>query len=138
MGDFRTRIAGDYASVGAARRALRSYARLCGFSGDRLDDIETAVGEALANAAEHGSRGRAIDVCAWLSDDVLHIEIADAGPGFPASARARMIRPAPAAPRGYGIFLIHALIDDVAYVDGGRRLLLGKRLPRADGRAERA
>lgn len=48
---LKTRITSDRSLVSLVRRAVTEYAKMRGgFNADALDDIELAVGEALANA----------------------------------------------------------------------------------------
>jgi anti-sigma regulatory factor (Ser/Thr protein kinase) len=91
-----------------------------------------AFGEALANAVEHGSSaGGDLSIRVQrISGDgqfaTLEIEIADEGSGF-------VERPHPPIPdltgsRGFGIYIMRAVMDTVEYHDGGRRVILSKRL----------
>lgn len=113
-----------------ARRALRTFAATCGFHDTPLADVENAAGEALANAAEHGNgEGSAgLDVSATFDGDRLVIEIDDHGQGF--DAAAVLARPAPDAAgyRGFGVFLMRTLMDEVAYSERGSRIQLVKHL----------
>jgi signal transduction histidine kinase len=71
--------------------------------GERLR-LAQAVGNLLANATEHG--GGAIEVRVGASGGEVHVEVADDGPGLPASleelARRRRRR-RPGAERGHGL-----------------------------------
>ena len=115
----------------SARRAIVDYAAACGFAKMDLSDIETAVGEALANAVEHGNRfcGH-IGVWCDFGDDALTVEIRDQGPGFrfgsvPEGERGDAL----GAARGFGISIMHRLMDEVHFVCGGKHVVrLTKRL----------
>ena len=128
MKNYRASYPRGYGSVRTARRALIAFAAGCGFHANDLTDIEIATGEALANAAEHGDRNAAAGfaVAATFDDDGIVIEIKDYGTGFDTGA-AFARRPDPAAGRGYGIFLMKTLMDDVAYSESGTRIRLVKR-----------
>lgn len=104
------------------------FAALCGFRATELSDIETAAGEALANAAEHGDLKVAAGfaVAATCDESVLVIEIKDYGTGFDTGAVVDR-RPDPFAGRGYGIFLMKTLMDEVDYSESGTRIRLVKR-----------
>jgi serine/threonine-protein kinase RsbW len=127
---YRARLPRGFNSVRQARYALRTFAETCGFRDTPLADVENAAGEALANAAEHGdSEGSpGFDVSAMFDGDRLVIEIEDHGRGFDASAE--LARPTPDAEgyRGFGIFLMRTLMDEVAYNERGSRIQLTKRL----------
>lgn len=130
MEDFRAQFPSAYESVGRARRALTRFAGQW-FSGEDLTDIESAVGEALANCAEHGHRnGTAIAVEANYRDTVLSIEIKDAGHGFDLWNATDAVKPLSDAPRGYGTYIMRRLMDEIEYSEHGTRLRLVKRLPR--------
>lgn len=118
-----------YASASRARHAVVQYAACRGFSGEALNDIESSVGEALANAAEHGhAEAGTIAVSATMKDDLLVIDIKDSGRGFAPGVRVMKDRVLGESPRGFGIFIMRELMDVVEYSDHGSRLRLMKRL----------
>jgi anti-sigma regulatory factor (Ser/Thr protein kinase) len=92
-------------------------------SGRDLHDFEAAVGEVLANAVEH-SRGETICVDCYFDSGTVTAEIQDRGCGF--LTPATIAAPAGGALRGYGLFIVHCLLDKVEYLDGGRTLRLVK------------
>ncbi|GAC1406744.1 MAG: ATP-binding protein [Candidatus Velthaea sp.] len=131
MKEFRASYPSKYGSVGQARRALIRYAAVCGFRDQGLNDIESAIGEALANAAEHGHRDDGgFEVAAWQADDRLVISIKDHGAGFEHWNASDAIRPISNSPRGFGIFIMRELMDEIRYSENGSRLQLVKSLPR--------
>jgi anti-sigma regulatory factor (Ser/Thr protein kinase) len=117
-------------AVRQARRALIDFAAQCGFDDGILDDVESAVGEALANAAEHGNSNASagFDVSATFDDARLTIEIKDNGAGFDTASALQHANPDAVGNRGFGIFLMRMLMDEVAYSDRGSRIHLVKRL----------
>jgi anti-sigma regulatory factor (Ser/Thr protein kinase) len=123
------RYPAGYCSVRPARLALIAFATSCGMDTDALMDIESAIGEALANAAEHGNRQSAsgFAVEARYDGACLTIEIKDYGAGFDADAALTAPAPGHFAHRGYGIFLMRRLMDEVAYSERGTRVRLVKR-----------
>jgi anti-sigma regulatory factor (Ser/Thr protein kinase) len=126
---YAARFESQGPSVAVARHAVVDFARACGFVGDTLCDIECAVGEALANAVEHGHcDGATIEVSCAFRDARLTVEIKDPGPGFDRKRGFGM--PAVRGPfwRGYGIHIIKTLMDDVTYLERGTRVRLVKRL----------
>lgn len=92
-----------------------------------LADVEYAVGEALANSAEHG--GSIITLSCWRDADKVVVEISDRGGGFEPTLRHADQR---SKDRGFGLHLMHALSDGVEFFDGGRRVRLHKRLREDD------
>ena len=117
-----------------ARRARKAVAQFAGawLQGHDSSDFETAVGEALANAVEHGKCSYMIVDCTY-SRRRLVAEIAQNGLGFePPSDRHA---PAQGSARGYGIFIMQSLLDKLEFYENGTRLRLVKRAPR---RAKRA
>ncbi|MBI5930792.1 MAG: SpoIIE family protein phosphatase [Chloroflexi bacterium] len=97
-----------------ARNAAEALAREMGFSEDRIDDLKTAVAEACMNAIEHGNmqdRSSAVTVLLSAAPGHLQIRVEDRG-------RQSIPDPLPApgtsAPdRGWGLFFIQSLMDEV-------------------------
>lgn len=114
----------DAASVPLARRLLLGTMETAGVDPDISYDLSVALSEACANAVEHGgdtARGgtsEAYRVTAYLDGEKCRIEVADAGPGFPAAAGGGRPRP-PSRPvpsedeHGRGLCLIQELADHV-------------------------
>jgi anti-sigma regulatory factor (Ser/Thr protein kinase) len=116
--------------------ALDSVASLCseqGFAGPRVDEIITAVGEALTNAMQHGHHfvaERRIVLRAWPNRGDVVVEVEDSGNGFDA------IPPLPnlqkklegtERPTGWGVFLMRTLASEVVFSKpshGGHRVHL--------------
>lgn len=137
MSEFRRRFRAVPTSVPRARRAVVTFAAAHGFSGDDLDDVETAAGEALANAIEHGNRPDGfVELYCAFDGHLLAIEVKDHGAGF--VPQASVARSESARGRGWGIFLMHSLTDRVSYRDNGSLVRLEKRVRRsgANGQGE--
>jgi anti-sigma regulatory factor (Ser/Thr protein kinase) len=129
MRTYRASLPRGLGAVRQARRAVIDFAAQCGFDDGILDDVESAVGEALANAAEHGDCAEGFDVTATFENARLVIEVKDHGAGFDCGAAlARAHEPVAGGNRGFGIFLMHKLMDEVAFSDRGSRIQLVKRL----------
>lgn len=114
-------------SAEGARRARR---RMINFvknwlTGEDLIGFELACGEALANCVEHGG-GPTLSVRCWLDGTALVAEIWHEGQGFEPPQRVGC--PPEGAPRGYGLFIMHEVLDGVEFLDGGLGLRLVKRL----------
>jgi len=129
---YRASHARGYGVVRQARRAVIDFAATCGFDDRSLDDVESAVGEALANAAEHGDceASAGFDVFATFDDARLVIEVKDHGRGFDCGSVLERATPDATGNRGFGIFLMRTLMDEVAYSDRGSRIQLVKLLGR--------
>jgi|SRR5579859_753219 len=105
-----------------AMELAASVARLMGFPADRVDDVKTAVVEATLNAIEHGNQfdaNRAVSIVITPVGDRLEVVVRDQSsrPIEPPTARPDLEdQIAGRAPRrGWGIFLIRALVDDVEF-----------------------
>jgi len=118
-----------------ARRLVKHFgsARLAGLD---IADLEAAVGEALANSIEQG-QATEIEICCIFEATSFVVELRDNGQGFdhPKSANVQSSSLSPARQRGFGFQIIRELADEVTYSDGGRRVVLKKRLPPFDSLA---
>ncbi|WP_460355113.1 SpoIIE family protein phosphatase [Mycobacterium sp. ZZG] len=98
----------DVGELAASRTALRDWLSAVGVSHEQSLDVLIAVGEALANAIEHGHRelpGR-VRLCAIALPDTVYLTVTDSGTWkTPAEI--------PALHRGRGIALMEALMQDV-------------------------
>ena len=95
-----------------------------------ISDLEVAVGEALANSVEHG-RATEIEICCTFDATSLIVILRDNGQGFdhPKSADLETRSLSPARKRGFGFKIMHELVDELTYSDGGRQLTIRKKLP---------
>ena len=104
-----------------AMNTAASMAALMGFSPDRIDDLKTAVAEACINAIEHGNQmdeTLSVGVVLSSSDDELEIKVIDNGSGVtnaPASPDIDRKMLGEEDPRGMGMFLIQALVDEAEW-----------------------
>lgn len=138
MPEYRGRFGSALENVAAARRAVVEFAAHWFDDGD-VADIESAVGETLANSAEHGAKsGGEAEVCCHFDDDRFIVDVKDTGDGFDRWDSSDYIRPLGNATRGYGIYIMRELMDEVDYSEHGTRLRLIKRLPARGRSAERA
>jgi len=113
------------AMVRQADTRPRSVDYPIGFPPARLEELKTAVAEAVLNAMEHGNRYRpdlSVRVRVIVSGKALVVRIADQGVGGPrlhlksAQARAPDLTAKLAGeqpPRGWGLYLIAQMADDV-------------------------
>jgi serine/threonine-protein kinase RsbW len=105
--------------------AASSVAERMGFPPERIEDIKTAVAEATLNAIEHGNAQdatRKVYISLASEEEELQIGVLDHStkPFVPATGAdqrpdltAKLAGQAPL--RGWGTFLIHALVDEVEY-----------------------
>jgi anti-sigma regulatory factor (Ser/Thr protein kinase) len=120
------RFPNSRAYVGVARRTALEFARALGLSEEKLEDLGYAVGEALANAVEHGFRERTFfQIRVWRAahEDAIVIEVQDDGSGFDPT---ELSDPDENAARGYGITIMRAMADRVSFERNGRLVRLWK------------
>lgn len=96
-----------------ARSAAEALAKQMGFAEEKIEDVKTAVAEAVMNAIEHGNledKATSVTVMFSASDDQLEIKVQD---------RGRQVVPNPLPPpgqgeasRGWGIFFMKSLMDE--------------------------
>ena len=107
-----------------AMSAAASVAKLMGFGNDRIEDLKTAIAEACINAIEHGNRlNETLSVGVVLSaqSDKLEVKVIDDGTGIrkvPARPDIDRKMHGEEGPRGIGMFLIQALVDEAEWVPG--------------------
>ena len=107
-----------------AMSTAAGMASLMGFSDERIEDLKTAVAEACINAIEHGNKfDDRLDVGVVLSsnDDELEVKVIDDGGGLhstPASPNIDRKIAGEEDPRGMGMFLIQALVDEAEWHKG--------------------
>ena len=113
---YRAAYTSEIANVARARQAISGFAAQCGFSEDEVSDIRLAAGEALSNAVEHGSEtpARQIVVKSAFGRGELRIEIQDSGSAFTEPSDRSTVEPDDRG-RGFGIFLMRRLMDEVAF-----------------------
>jgi serine/threonine-protein kinase RsbW len=104
--------------------AASTVAKLMGFPDDRVDDLRTAVPEACINAIEHGNRLNeklSVGVVLSAGADELEVKVIDDGTGIskqPAKPDIDRKMHGEEDPRGMGMFLIQALVDEAEWVAG--------------------
>ncbi len=107
-----------------AMSTAASVAKLMGFPEDRIEDLKTAVAEACINAIEHGNRLNeklSVGVVLRADSDELEVKVLDDGRGI----SSQPVKPdidrkmhGDEDPRGMGMFLIQALVDEAEWVTG--------------------
>jgi serine/threonine-protein kinase RsbW len=110
-----------------AMSTAASVAKLMGFREDRVEDLKTAVAEACINAIEHGNRLNeklSVGVVLSVSADSLEVKVIDDGkgmnrqPGLVTKPDIDRKMHGDEGPRGMGMFLIQALVDEAEWVVG--------------------
>ncbi len=102
-----------------------STAQLMGFSEDRIEDLKTAVAEACINSMEHGNKldeTLTVGIVLSMREDSLEIKVRDQGAGpvteiQPPDIDKKMH--GEEGPRGMGMFLIQALVDEAEWTSVG-------------------
>ncbi|GAB4452673.1 MAG: ATP-binding protein [Armatimonadaceae bacterium] len=119
-----------------ARDFVRRHALAFGFPRADVEDITLAVGEAIANALEHGlpraekSAGHQMQLIVGHQDHLFVVTVCDPGPGFE-PRKADSVMPTPLlAERGRGLAVMEMLMDRVALLrmPDGMQVRLEKRL----------
>ena len=119
---FELHIPSSAGSEKLAMEFVADVARTMNFPPERVEDLKTAVAEACMNAIEHGNHGDAatrVGIRLTAAADRLQVAVQDraARPGIPRAAapdiETRIEGKAEA--RGWGIFLIENLMDEVSF-----------------------
>jgi PAS domain S-box-containing protein len=111
---LEARLPAEPARLAAVRRAVVAWGDAAALPEDVVEDLQLALGEALANAIEHAYQGRPAGECAyrvsWTPDGGIDVRVDDSGSW----------RPVPADPgfRGRGLMLIHQLAEHVVVEPG--------------------
>jgi serine/threonine-protein kinase RsbW len=110
-----------------AMATAAAVAKLVGFREDRVEDLKTAVAEACINAIEHGNRLNeklSVGVVLSAGEDWLEVKVIDDGKGL-SKQPGKLDKPdidrkmhGEEDPRGMGMFLIQALVDEAEWVAG--------------------
>lgn len=116
-------------NLAAVRNFVAEVADSCGFDSHLIYDIKVAVGEAIANAVEHGSplgKANRVKVVCDCAGDTLNIKIIDQG----VFKRSLPNPEENVSYRGHGILLMLALMDKVTIDESaqGTTVSLAKRL----------
>ncbi|MGA7522767.1 MAG: ATP-binding protein [Acidobacteriaceae bacterium] len=99
-----------------------SVAALMGFPSERIEDLKTAVAEACINAIEHGNQLNeqlSVGVILSATSDELEVKVIDNGSGIAKQPpRPNIDRKVHGEedPRGMGMFLMQALVDEAEWV----------------------
>jgi serine/threonine-protein kinase RsbW len=107
--------------VEMVRRAMETLA----LDNDWVARAELCLQEALLNAHFHGNHGdpeRTIRVGCILSSEKIELHVEDEGTGYPVNRDYSNVNTM--YPRGRGLFLIHQLMDSVAFNGAGAHIIM--------------
>lgn len=101
------------------RASADEVGQAIGLTPDRIEDLKLAVSEAVNNAIEHGNQHQAaklVEVIFMLDSEKLEVRIRDEGPGTDRIDFSRRVvedhNLEAGMHRGFGMYLINALVDD--------------------------
>jgi anti-sigma regulatory factor (Ser/Thr protein kinase) len=86
----------------------------------QIERLKTSVGEATMNAIEHGNKyeaERTVTIQVMASDDAIKVRVGDEGSGLPGprpplpDLEAKLT--GRQSPRGWGLYLIETMVDEV-------------------------
>lgn len=110
--------------LAAVRHIFQDWLARCGIEADRASDVLLAVGEACANAVEHGHRGDGgtVRVRASFTGSELNVTVADHGRWKPPDPQATSVR-------GRGFAIMRAVIPEVNVTTGDSGTTVAMRMP---------
>src|SRR5579872_5980630 len=119
---LRARFPCNRQNATKARKVFLTYLERIGVGDSDSFELEHAVGEALANAVEHGYRDNSyLEIRCRFDGKQLLAEIEDDGPGFD----KEKMRGGPGL-RGFGFTLMRSLVDRISVMKRGRLVRLEK------------
>lgn len=122
LGPFEYRFSPQLANVTLVRHFLADWLHLLGVSGVEGDDLLLVASELCSNAVRAASgRPGALALRAIPVDDAVAIEVEDDGGGLDWPDMVIDELPDPDSEQGRGLFLVHALTDEVRFRRDGAR-----------------
>jgi serine/threonine-protein kinase RsbW len=103
-----------------AMECSASVAKKMGFTEDRIEDLKTAVAEACLNAIEHGNKmdtNTKVGITLTVEESKLQVSVKDQGKGIDQILTPRIENKIEGKDRsrGWGIFLIKSLMNEVSF-----------------------
>lgn len=121
------------------RASADELGQAIGLAPERVEDLKLAVSEAVNNAIDHGNQREAaklVEVIFMLDNDKLEVHISDQGPGVEQPDFSRRIVEEQnldsGMHRGFGMYLISALVDDYEVRSSHQGTIMTLRLYRKD------
>lgn len=99
------------------REKLRNFLQTAGFSGQALEDILVAAGEACTNSIRHsyrGKQGHEIQITVEEAKNKVTIAVRDFGEKIDLASLKPPALP-PEKPGGLGVYFIQTIMDEVRY-----------------------
>lgn len=99
-----------------------AVAKNMGFTNDRVEDLKTALAEACINAIEHGNKFNSntkVGIIFSSDDTALEVTVHDEGNGIDPEEIPKQRTEPNGFPkrRGYGIFLIKNLVNEMSFAN---------------------
>jgi serine/threonine-protein kinase RsbW len=103
-----------------AMECAASMAKKMGFTENRIEDLKTAVAEACLNAIEHGNKmdtSTKVGITLTVEESKLQVLVKDQGKGLDKVTEPNIENKIEGKdqPRGWGIFLIKRLMNEVTF-----------------------
>jgi serine/threonine-protein kinase RsbW len=121
------------------RASAAEVGSAAGFSPEQVEDLKLAVSEAVNNAIDHGNRGdtaKLVGVTFDIDGEKIEIRISDQGEGIERINVARRVIDDETLEagylRGFGMYLISALVDDYEIESSQQGTVLTLRLYRKE------
>jgi serine/threonine-protein kinase RsbW len=121
------------------RASADEVGQAAGFAPERIEDLKLAVSEAVNNAIEHGNQradGKLVEVTFLMAHDQLEIRVQDQGSGVESvDFSQQVVREEnldSGMHRGFGMYLISALVDDCEVSSTAQGTTLTLKLYRRD------
>ncbi len=130
-------IPSDPAFERVVRASTAELGDTFGFEPDRIEDLKLAVSEAVNNAIDHGSKRQAhmpIDVSFSVNGEHLEVRVTDHGTGVDRIDWSRRVVEEDNLDagmlRGFGMYLISALVDQYEVTSSAEGTVMTLRLLR--------